>query len=188
VPARYACDSRQADSHPRREKDDVDEVIDRRLLSLLRDHRSWATAAELEPTTEAIAGYAEYLAARMAVYDAHIGAARDNPALRRQRADLHDTLQLVTTIQQRGALAAARLTYFYPHSWHDREESPFTELARALLTTRVEVSELVVTVSTPIDEGTELRRVLRVRELRTELNELETRHREVVEELASLEE
>jgi hypothetical protein len=100
---------------------------------------------------------------------------------------LDETLELVTTIQERGALAVARLTYFYPLSWYGHDRSPFNDLARALLTTRVEVTESTVTVSTRIDEGTELRRVLRVRELRTELTDLESRHREIVEELASLE-
>jgi hypothetical protein len=146
-----------------------------------------AAGSEFEPTTEAIARYAEYLIAKIAVYDAHIGAARDHPGLRRQRADLRDTLQLVTTIQERGTPTAARLTYFYPHSWYYREQSPFNNLARALLTTRVQISESAVTVSTRIDEGTELRRLLRIRELRAELADLQLRHQEIVTELASLE-
>ena len=186
MPARYMCAARRADGHPRREKDDVDRVIDARLLESLRDHPSWATAPELEPAPEAVVGYADYLTAKIAIYDSHIGAACNDAGLRQQRAELHDTLELVTTIQEQGALATARLTYFYPLPWYGHDRSPFSDLARALLTTGVKVTEPGVTVRTRIDEGTDLRRVLRLRELRAELAEVEHRHREIVSELASL--
>ena len=60
----------------RYEKAWVDTVIDRQLRRIMRDHPALATATELEPAPAAIAGYASYLSAKIATYDAHIGVAR----------------------------------------------------------------------------------------------------------------
>ncbi|HEX4833357.1 MAG TPA: hypothetical protein VH478_19935 [Trebonia sp.] len=93
-----------------------------------------------------------------AVYDEHVGAAGDDVRLSRIRSGLDDTLKVLTTIRERGALETSGLTRFYPIHWHDPDRSPFSDLGRALLTTRVEVTETAVTVRTRIDEDTELHR------------------------------
>jgi len=76
IEARYVCQADHDDHRTRqRTRHDVDEVIDRFLARTLSQHPSWAGAPELEPTPELLARYAEYLTARAAVYDEHIGEA-----------------------------------------------------------------------------------------------------------------
>ena len=75
--AGFSCDIRHEDGRYRnRKKADVDAATARELLWLLRRHPSWATAAEIAPSPEALAGYAHYLTAKIATYDVRIGAGR----------------------------------------------------------------------------------------------------------------
>jgi hypothetical protein len=183
----YECGIRHTDGRfSRSKKDDADAVIDWKLLRLLRQHPSWATAPELEPPPATVAQYADYLAAKIEIYDAHIGAAGQDPDLSRQREELDNRMDTVNAIQEQGALAVAGLTSYRPGHWLSATEPAFTTLARALLTTLVKVSENKLTISTPLDAGTPLYRTLRVREIRDELAELERRQQELGEELAEL--
>jgi hypothetical protein len=85
------------------------------------------------------------------------------------------------------AIAAPWPSRSWPGSGHCPWYDPtFTDLARALLTTRVDVTKTATAIYTRIDEGTELRRVLRTRELPEELADLERRQREIGAELATL--
>jgi hypothetical protein len=95
-------------------------------------------------------------------------------------------MNTVSAIREQGALAVAGLTSYRPGLWFSATESPFTTLARALLTTLVNVGENKITIFTPLDPGTPLYRTLRAREIRDELTELERRQRELAEELAEL--
>jgi hypothetical protein len=81
----------------------VDAAIDGELLRLLQRHPSWATAPEIEPSPAALTQYADYLTAKIATYDARIGAASKDPGLSRQRAELGDTLQQVNAMRKQGA-------------------------------------------------------------------------------------
>jgi hypothetical protein len=182
----YSCGNRHDDGRGRsRKKADVDAVTDRELVWLLRRHPSWATAAEMEPSPEALAEYAQYLTAKIAAYDAHIGAACKDPKLSQQRAELGARLRQVSEMRERGAFAVADLAgnhagrYIYG-------EPDFSDLARALLTTRIEVSPETITVTTPFDTGTQLYRTLRAREIRDELADLQRRQHELADELTEL--
>lgn len=183
----YECGTRHPDGRfGRSKKDDVDAAIDWTLLRLLRQHPSWAAAPELEPSPAALAQYADYLAAKIEIYDAHIGAAGQDPDLSRQREELVNKMNTVNAIRERGALAVAGLTSDRPGLWFSGTDQAFTPLARALLTTLVKVGENKITISTPLDAGTPLYRTLRAREIRDELTELEHRQRQLAEELAEL--
>jgi hypothetical protein len=185
--ASYACATRHADGRYRHyKKDDIDIAIDSKLLRLLRRHPSWVTAPEVEPSPAALAQYAEYLTEKIATYDAHVGAACKDRDLFRQRAQLADTFTQVTTMRDRGALAVAGLSGNRAGHWYLGAEPAFTDLARALLTTRVQVTETAIAVSTPFDAGTPLYRTLRAGEIREELADLERRQKELTEELAQL--
>jgi hypothetical protein len=184
----YDCGIRHEDGRYRHyNKDGVDTAIDRELVRLLRRHPSWAAAPEIAPSPAALAQYADYLTKKIAIYDTHIGAARDDPGLSRQRARLDDTLRQVTAIREQGALAVAGLTGHQAGRWYLGVQGTFTDLARALLTARVEVSQSGITVFTPFDSGTPLYRTLRTREIREELADLQRRQQELTEELAGLE-
>ena len=197
IQASYSCDARHADGKYRSyAKADVDGAIDRELISVLGRHqswnlalgrqRSWSVAPELEPAAEKLAGYAEYLTSKIAAYDEHAGAAAEDPGLARQRRELGDKLDLVTAMREQGALAAAGLTGYVPTSWYPREPV-FSDLARALLTDHVEVTEAQTSVFTRFDEGTELYCTLRVRDIRDELADLERRRLILTAELAEFE-
>ena len=185
--AGFSCGIRHEDGKYRnRKKEDVDAAIDRELLWLLRRHPSWATAAEIEPSPEALAGYAHYLTAKIAAYDEHIGAASKDPELSRQRAVLETALRQVNAMREQGPLAVAGLAGSHSRRWYIHSEPDFTDLARALLTTRVEVSPATITVITPFDTGTQLCRTLRAREIREELADLQRRQHELAGELTEL--
>jgi len=183
----YECGTRHPDGrYGRSKKDDVDAAIDGTLLRLLRQHPSWAAAPELEPSPATLVQYADYLAAKTEAYDAHIGAASQDPSLSRQREELASRMNTVNAIREQGALAVTGLTSYRPGLWFSATEPAFTPLARALLTTLVKVGEKKVAISTPLDAGMPLYRTLRAREIRDELTELERRQRELAEELAEL--
>ena len=65
-------------------------------------------------------------------------------------------------------------------------EPAFTDLARALLTTRIQVTKATIAVSTPFDAGTLLYQTLRAGEIREERADLKRREQELTEELAQL--
>lgn len=183
----YGCGTRHPDGrYGRSGKGDVDSAIDAALLRLLRQHPSWAAVPHLEPSPATLAQYADYLAAKIKLYDANIGAAGQDPGLSRQREELANKMNTVNAIREQGALAVARLTSYRPGPWLSATEPVFTTLARALLTTLVKVDENKITISTPLDAGTPLYRTLRAREIRDELTELERRQRELAQELAEL--
>ncbi|QXJ23413.1 hypothetical protein AGRA3207_004561 [Actinomadura graeca] len=189
IEAHYSCDNRHRDGKFRHhEKRLVDEEIDSLLHRTLRGHPSWATAKELEPGQGEIAAYADDLGRKLAIFDARAGAARRVGRLVRARSRLEKELDLVTRIRDHGAPATADLTRYaaggyasYTPTW------TFTELARALLTERVDVTKRTVTVVTPFDDGTSLQRLLRSREIRNELAELHERRGALERELADLE-
>jgi hypothetical protein len=185
--ASYSCGTRHEDGRYRRHrKKAVDVAIDQQLLQLLRRHTSWATAAELEPDPAAVADYARYLDARIATYDAHAGAASADHALAREKSELDKARRLVTTMQERGGLAAAGLAAYRADRMYIGPQVVFTDLGRALLTTRVDVSTARVAVFTAFDEGTPLYRSLRSREIHEELATLQAHQQELTEELAKL--
>ncbi|TDD34700.1 hypothetical protein E1287_16065 [Actinomadura sp. KC06] len=165
----------------------MDERIDSILHRRLRDHPSWVTAKELEPGQSSLVGYADDLARKIAVFDVCVGAAKSVDELVKIRSRLAEELDLVSSIRDQGCLAIADLTQYaaghasFTHRWS------FTELARALLTERIDVTERTVTVVTPFDEGTPLQRLLRSREIKDELAELREHQCELEEELADLE-
>jgi hypothetical protein len=185
--ALYSCDVRHEDGKYRSHKKSwVDAEVDEELRRRLRDHPSWATAPELEPHPEVIATYAAHLTAKIGTYDEHIGAARADEVLARRRAELVDALEQITAIGEHGALTVAGLTTYatsHAYAWSSRT---FTELARAFMTTRVEVTRAEVTVITRLDEDTPLYRSLRVREIREELTALRHRRQQLEAELAEL--
>jgi len=164
----------------------VDTAIDETLVRLLRQHPSWAAVPQLEPSTATLAQYADYLAAKIKAYDTNVGAASQDPGLSRQREELAGKMNTVNAIREQGALAVAGLTGYQPGLWFSATEPAFTALARALLTTLVNVGENKITISTPLDHGTSLYRTLRAREIRDELTELERRQQQLAEELAEL--
>lgn len=186
--ARYVCLMQHEDgSKRRRARQDVNERIDRLLARTLSQHPSWADAPELEPAPELLAQYAGYLASRAAQYDKHIGAASADGELSEMRAGLGKTIALVAAMRERGALRAAGIAE--PREWGPWSTvrwTPFSDLARALLTERVEVTETLITVVTRFDEGTPLYRTLRAREIHEELDELRQRTEELAAELAEL--
>jgi hypothetical protein len=187
IEARYSCDNRHEDGRYRRhEKSVVDEKIDWILHRRLRDHPSWATAAELEPDQEKVAAYADDLANKIAIFDARIGAAKSIDRLVKIRSRLVEGLDLVSRIREHGGLATADLTRYAasPVSYAPRWN--FTNLARALLTKRIDVTRQAITVVTPFDDGTPLQRLLRSREIRAELAELRQRQSALERELADL--
>jgi hypothetical protein len=185
--ASYSCGIRHGDGRYRNyKKADVDAPIDWELLRLLRRHPSWATAPEIEPSPAALTQYADYLTAKIATYDARIGAASKDSGLSRQRAELDDTLKQVNAMREQGAFAVAGLVGSQVGRWYIGTEPAFTDLVRALLTTDVQATEATIAVSTPFDAGTPLYRTLRVREIRQELTDLRRRQQELTEELAQL--
>jgi hypothetical protein len=147
-------------------------------------HPSWATAPQIEPSAAALAGYADYLTAKIATYDARIDAARRDPRLSRKRAQWASTLKQVQAMREKGSFAVAGLSPQSGGYISDREG--FTDLARTLLTGRVEASKGTITVFTPFDAGTPLYRTLRAREIHEELANLECRQQELTEELTEL--
>ncbi|MFG1997601.1 hypothetical protein ACGFNU_00455 [Spirillospora sp. NPDC048911] len=186
IEAHYSCENRHADGKYRHhEQSSVDEWVDRILHRRLRDHPSWATAAELEPSREKIAAYLGDLTKRIEIFDAHIGAAKSVDQLVQIRSRLVEELELVREIHEQGGLAAAGLTTYaarasYVHVW------TFTDFARAFLTKRIEVTDRSVNVVTPFEDGTPLQRLLRSREIRADLAELRQRQEELERELAAL--
>ena len=185
--ARFSCDVRHEDGKYRnRKKSDVDAAADRKLLLLLRLHPSWATAPEIEPSPEALAGYAHHLTAKISAYDDHIGAASKDHWLSRQRAELETVLKQVRAMREQGSFAVAGLAGAHPTYWYIPGEPNFTDLARALLTTRIDVSQETIAVATPFDAKRPLYRTLRTREIRDELADLERRQHELADELAEL--
>jgi hypothetical protein len=188
VEAGYGCQVRHEDGKfGRRERRDVDETIDQILTRTLSGHPSWAAAPELEPTPELLARYADYLTARAAVYDERIGAASGDRELSQTRAEIGEALVVVAAMQEHGALRAAGVEgprHWGP--WSTINPDPFSNLGRALLTERVEVSKKRITVVTRFDEGAPLYRTLRAREIREELAGLRHREAELTEELAQL--
>jgi hypothetical protein len=183
----FSCGIRHEDGRRRsRKKADVDAAIDRELLFLLRHHPSWATAAEIEPSTEALAGYASYLTVKISAYDEHIGAASKDPELSQQREALEAALRQVGAMQVQGPFAVAGLAGNHAWGWYIRGEENFTDLARALLTIRMEVSQKTIEVRTPFDAETALYRTLRSREIRDELADLQRRQHELADELTEL--
>lgn len=97
-----------------------------------------------------------------------------------------DTLEQVNTMQEHGAIAAARPTDYQAGRWYIDASAAFTDLARALLITCVEVSSAEIAVFTPFDTGTSLYRSLRVRQIREEIAALQCRQQELTEELTGL--
>jgi hypothetical protein len=185
--ASYSCGTRHQDGRYRRHnKKAVDVAIDQQLIQLLRRHPSWATAAELEPDPAAIARYARYLDARIATYNTHIGAASADHGLAREKSELDKARDLVTGMWERGGLAAAGLAAYRADRMYIGPQVVFTDLGRALLTTRVDVSADRVAVFTAFDEGTPLHRSLRSREIQEELDTLRDHQQELTEELAAL--
>ncbi|SFO16067.1 hypothetical protein SAMN04489713_104326 [Actinomadura madurae] len=187
IEAAYSCDNRHEDGKYRHhEKSLVDERIDSILHRRLREHPPWATAKELEFDQGAVAAYADDLARKMAIFDACVGAAKSVDELVKTRSQLAEGLDLVSRIRDQGCLAIADLTRYaagyaaYTPRW------TFSELARALLTKRIDVTEQSVTVFTLFDDGTPLQRLLRSREIKDELAELGERQRELEQELADL--
>jgi hypothetical protein len=71
--------------------------------------------------------------------------------------------------------------------WSTINPHSFSDLARALLTERVEVTETTIDVVMRFDEETPLHRTLRAREIREELAEMRRREAELTAELAALE-
>jgi hypothetical protein len=184
IEATYSCGIRHQDGLYRHtKKADVDDAIDRKLLGQLRQHPSWATAAEIEPSSAALDRYARYLTAKIATYDAHIGAAGNAPELSNQRASLESTLKQVAAMLDKGSFATAGL---HGNSWYFTTGADFTDLARWLLTSRVDVSPDRIDVSTPFDPGAPLYRTLRAGEIREELGKLQRRQQELTEELSAL--
>ncbi|MUN35432.1 zinc ribbon domain-containing protein [Actinomadura litoris] len=184
IEAHYTCDRRHEDGRFRHyEKRVVDGEIDWSLHRRLHEHPSWAAAAELEPDPEEVAAYTAELERKIALFDACAGAAKSVDNLVRMRARLVERFVFASKVRDEGALNAAGLTRYtpYAHRW------AFSELARALLTSRVDVNAQFVTVATPFDEGTPLRRLLRTREIRGELADLRERQEELERELAHLE-
>lgn len=188
IEARYVCQADHDDHRTRqRARHDVDETIDRLLVRALSQHPSWAGAPELEPSPELLARYAEFLAARAAVYDEHIGAASADGWLSKIRAELGEAIALVAAMREKGALRAANVAE--PREWGPWSAiyvSPFSDLARALLTERIEITEKTITVITPFDDGTPLHRTLRMREICEELASMKQREQELTTELAEL--
>jgi hypothetical protein len=98
----YECGTRHPDGrYGRSNKDDVDAAIDWTLLRLLRQHPSWAAAPELEPSPATLAQYADYLAAKIEIYDAHIGAAGQDPDLSGEREELANKMNTVNALRAR---------------------------------------------------------------------------------------
>jgi hypothetical protein len=89
-------------------------------------------------------------------------------------------------MREHGPFAVAALTRAHPAYWHIPGEPDFTDLARALLTTRIEVGQETITVTTPFDAETPLYRTLRIREIRDELADIERRQHELADELARM--
>lgn len=187
--ASYACDACHEDGkYRRRDRKDVDNRIDWLLVWTLSNHPSWAGAPELEPTPELLARYADYLAARAALYDEHIGSASADANLSRIRAELGDAITLVAAMRENGALRTAGVTG--PHEWgpwSTINPASFSDLARALLTERVEVTDTTIDVVMRFDEETPLYRTLRAREIREELATMRRQEEELTAELAALE-
>jgi hypothetical protein len=189
IEACYVCPADYADGRPhRRARQDVDKRIDWLLVRTLSNHPSWADAAELEPAPELLARYADYLAARAALYDEHIGSAGADAKLSQMRAELGDAITLVAAMRENGALRTAGIAG--PHEWgpwSTINPASFSDLARALLTEHVEVTETTIDVVMRFDEGTSLYRTLRTREIREELATIRRQEEELTAELASLE-
>jgi hypothetical protein len=189
IEASYSCDARHEDGrHRRRDRKDVDDTIDWLLVRTLSHHPSWAGTPKLEPAPELLAQYADYLAARAALYDEHIGSAAADAELARMRAELGDAITMVAAMRANGALRTAGVAG--PREWgpwSTINPASFSDLARALLTERVEVTETTIDVATRFDEGTPLYRTLRAREIREELVAMRRREEELTAELAALE-
>ncbi|MCP2342988.1 hypothetical protein [Actinomadura rupiterrae] len=186
IEAHYSCENRHADGKSRRhEQSSVDERVDRILHRRLRDHPSWATAAELEPSREKVAAHFGDLTKKTEIFDAHIGAAKSVDQLVKIRSRLVEELELVREIHERGGLAAAGLTRYAAGAPYVRHWT-FTDLARAFLTRRIEVTGDSIKVVTVFEDGTPFQRLLRSREIRAELAELSQRQEELERELADL--
>lgn len=160
IEAHYSCSNRHEDgkyrNHP---KNVVDDKVDRILHHRLRDHPSWVVATELELDKVEVATYADDLVKKVEIIDTHAGAAKSIDSLVKTKAKLKEELDLVSKIRENGALATADLTRYasdyvsYMPSW------TFTDLARALLTKRIEVTGRAITVVTHLDEDKQLRRL-----------------------------
>ncbi|GAA2607951.1 hypothetical protein SMC26_17620 [Actinomadura fulvescens] len=187
IEARYSCANRHGDGKYRRhEQRFVDEEIDWALHRKLREHPCWVTAAELGPDPGKVAAYVNDLSEKLAIFDAHIGAAKSVDPLVEIRSRLAAELDLVTRIRDHGASATADLTRYAAGAASYTSRWKFTDLARALLTERVDVANQTVKVVTPFDDGTELHRLMRSREIREELAELRRLQNALEQELAEL--
>jgi hypothetical protein len=189
IEAGYACDARHEDGkHLRLDRKDVDSTIDWLLVRRLSNHPSWAGAPELEPAPELLARYADHLDARAAQYDQHIGSASADAKLSRMRAELGDEITLLADMRAHGALRTAGVAG--PREWgpwSTINPAPFSDLARALLTERIEVTETTINVIARFEEGTPLYRTLRAREIREELAAMRRQEEQLRAELAALE-
>ncbi|MFC5824434.1 hypothetical protein [Nonomuraea insulae] len=192
VPSAYACGHRHPDGRfHREEKADVHLVVDRALLNALNGRFSWVAAPELAPAPAALVAYADYLTAKIATYDAHIGAAKADAVLSRQHTDQLARLEQVGMIQEHGVFAVAGLDALVREPSRGRparDDGVFTDLGRALLVDRVVCYRDGIKVFTHLDDGTALYRRLYAEDLREEIREARIRLQMLEDELTELEE
>ncbi|MEV5892252.1 hypothetical protein [Nonomuraea fuscirosea] len=192
VPSMYGCEHRHTDGRfHREEKVGVHRAVDRVLLDALNGRFSWVTAPELAPAPAALAAYADHLTAKIATYDAYIGAAKANADLSRQRTDLVTRLEQVVMVQRHGVFAVAGLDALAREPWRGRvarDDGVFTDLGRALLVDRVVCHRDGIEVFTHLDEGTALHRRLYAEDLRKEIRVARIQLEMLEDELAELEE
>ncbi|MER6826894.1 hypothetical protein ABT352_12985 [Streptosporangium sp. NPDC000563] len=192
VPSVYACEHRHTDGRfHHEEKTDVHRVVDRVLLDTLNGRFFWVTAPELAPAPAALVAYADHLTAKIATYDAHIGAAKADAALSRQRTDLVARLEQVGMIKEHGVFAVAGLDALVREPWRggsSRDDGVLTDLGRSLLVDRVACHRDGIEVFTHLDEGTALYRRLYAEDLRKEIRVARSRLQMLEDELTELEE
>ncbi|WP_066366163.1 zinc ribbon domain-containing protein [Herbidospora mongoliensis] len=180
IKAAYYCDVRHSDGRYHRVyKEEIDVAVGRHLRLELRGRSHWVVAPELAPEPESVAAYADRLAAKIQVFDRHIGAAGSDESLGRERALLVSRLAQARDIQERGVFAAAGLDSY----WHGDQT---TELGRALLIDRVGCDRAGIDVVSHFEEGTDLYRRLRTEELTGEINGLRAHLSALEEELDEL--
>ncbi|MBF8187840.1 hypothetical protein ITP53_19290 [Nonomuraea sp. K274] len=192
VPSMYECGHRHTDGRfHHEEKADVHRVVDRVLLDALNGRFSWVTAPELAPAPAALVAYADYLTAKIATYDAHIGAAKADAALSRQHTDRVARLEQVGMMQEHGVFAVAGPDALVREPWRSRsarDDGVFTDLGRALLVDRVVCHRDGIEVFTRLDEGTALYRRLYAEDLRQEIRVARAQLQMLEDELTELEE
>ncbi|WP_326829350.1 zinc ribbon domain-containing protein [Streptosporangium sp. NBC_01810] len=188
LPAAYSCNHKHDDGRYHRvSSEDVDDAIDRHLRSRLRGRRHWVLAPELAPEPELVAAYADHLNAKIKTYDDHIGAAKLDRFLARERARLTKQLEQVRGVQEHGVFVVADLNTFADDYWRSTSAPDrATELGRALLVESVVCYRSSIRVVTRFDDHTALYRRLRTEELRHEIATARAHLSELEEELHEL--